>query len=290
MSPAALAFLAFMPDSGLPLTGDTSTKAWDLPRLDGHGRVAPAEYSVVWPTLRPVGTSRRVGRGMDMGEAQHYAWLAKSFGRTDYLPLSPDDLEALSGAGEPIGKYPGTHLFREGEAARAAYVIEEGTVELSRSGRSDRRIVGRVGVGAVIGDIAMFRGEPYISSARAVDRVRALRLDRDKLLPVLLAHPVIALRWLVAGLSQLERTQRRVLRLMHRTVKEQVAEMLLDEADGYGEIHLSQSALATLLGTTRQSVNEALAELRSEGAAETGYRLITVLDRRILADVAGRDA
>ena len=51
---------------------------------------------------------------MDVAEHQHFAWLARSFGRTDYLPLTPDDLGALSSAGEYVEKYPGTHLFEEG--------------------------------------------------------------------------------------------------------------------------------------------------------------------------------
>jgi CRP-like cAMP-binding protein len=140
-----------------------------------------------------------------------------------------------------------------------------------------------VKTGGVIGDIAMFRDEPYISSARAVDAVTAFRLERAKLLPTLIEHPRIAMRWLVAGLTQLESTQRRVIRLMHRTVKEQVAELLLEEADSFGEVHLSQSSLATLLGASRQSVNEALSELRAAGAATTGYRLVKVVDREALS-------
>jgi len=227
---------------------------------------------------------------MDNADQQHFAWLARSFGRTDYLPLTPADLAAIAGAGEYIDKYPGTHLFKEGSDATAAFVIKKGQVELYRTRAAGRRVVGRVGEGAVIGDIAMFQNQPYISSAQALDPVAAFRLDRTKLLPMLMEHPRIAMRWLVAGLSQLEATQRRVLKLMHRTVKEQVAEMLLDEADGYGEVHLSQSSLATLLGASRQSVNEALSELRREGIAETGYRLMRVLDRDGLAQVAGRDA
>ena len=103
-------------------------------------------------------------------------------------------------------------------------------------------------------------------------------------------HPRIALRWLVACLTQLEATQRRVLRLMQRTVREQVAEILLDESDAFGEVHLSQSSLATLLGASRQSVNEALSELRKEGLAETGYRVMRVVDRDGLAAAAGREA
>ncbi len=233
--------------------------------------------------------------GVDMGhgsitltttDQQHFAWLARTFGRTDYLPLSPADMAALSHTGSFIDKYQGTHLFREGDEATHAFVVEKGEVELYRTMNGSRRVVARTGEGNVLGDIAMFRGEPYISSARAIGPVSAFRFDRDKLLPVLIDHPIITLRWLVAGLSQLEATQRRVLRLMSKTVKEQVAELLLDEADGKGAIHLSQTAIATLLGASRQTVNEALSELRHNGAVETGYRHIVVKDRTKLSNVA----
>lgn len=225
---------------------------------------------------------------MDAADQQHFAWLARTFGRTDYLPLSAADLEALSQAGEFVEKYPDTHLFREGEESRYAYVVQRGRVELYRGKKPNRRIVGRVGEGSVIGDIAMFQDRPYISSARATEPVRAFRFERALLLQLLVQHPIIALRWLMAGLEQLESTQRRLVRLMHRTVKEQIAELLIDEADRYGEVHLSQASLATLLGASRQSVNEALGELRAAGAAETGYRLVKVIDGDVLATIVGR--
>ena len=227
---------------------------------------------------------------MTTTDEQHFAWLARGFGRTDYLPLSPADMAALSHTGTFIDKYQGTHLFREGEPAVHAYVIEKGEVELYRTASGRRRVVARAGEGNVLGDIAMFRGEPYISSARAIGPVSAFRFDRDKLMPVLLQHPVITLRWLVAGLSQLEATQRRVLGLMGRTVKEQVAGLLLDEADAKGAVHISQSAIATLLGASRQTVNEALADLRRDEAVETGYRHIVVRDRARLGKLAQPDS
>ena len=65
--------------------------------------------------------------------------------------------------------------------------------------------------------------------------------------------------------------------------------MLLDEADAYGEVQLSQASLATLLGASRQSVNEALSELRDHGFVETGYRLIRVVDAAGIAAVSGRE-
>lgn len=75
----------------------------------------------------------------------------------------------------------------------------------------------------------MFRGTPYMSSAQTVDPVRAFRFERVKLLRELARHPALCLRWLVAGLRQLEDTQRRVIRLMHKTVLSQVADLLVEE-------------------------------------------------------------
>lgn len=215
------------------------------------------------------------------------AWLARSFGRPDYAPLSSADLEMLVGIAEMVSKYPGTHLFKEDDPADAAFLVESGEVEIYRGAASSKRVVARVGPGSVLGDIALFRGRPYISSAQAVGRVRAFRFERTRLLPELAKHPAICLRWLVAGLGQLEETQRRVIYLMHKTVLGQVSDLLLEEADDRGEVHLSQSTIATLLGVSRQSVNEALSRLRDQNVVETGYRHIRVLDGDRLGVVAG---
>lgn len=225
-------------------------------------------------------------RVQQQADQQHMAWLARSFGRPDYAPLSPADLEMLVGTAEVIAKYPGTHLFKENEPATAAFLIESGDVEIYRGSGSARRVVSRVGPGSVLGDIAMFRNRPYISSAQAVGRVRAFRFERSRLLPELAQHPAICLRWLVAGLAQLEETQRRVIHLMHKTVLGQVSDLLLEEADSRGEVHMSQSTIATLLGVSRQSVNEALGRLRDQNVVETGYRHIRVIDTDRLDSVA----
>lgn len=219
---------------------------------------------------------------MERLEDQHAAWLARTFGRTDYLPLTRDDATALSQAGTVVDKYKGTHLFREGESSEAAFVLQEGEVELYRVSGTGRSVFGRIGAGAVVGDIAMFQGRPYLSSARAVTSVRALKLERESLIALLLARPVIAMRWLVNGLGQLEATQRSLIRLMNRTVLEQVSDLLHNEQDRFGEIRLSQATIAELLGASRQSVNEALGKLKDVGAIDTGYRRITVIDPDIL--------
>ncbi len=217
---------------------------------------------------------------------QHLAWLARSFGRPDYLPLTPDDLEVLAGVAELVKRFRGSHLFRQGEPAVAAYLIRDGQVDIYRTHTGTETVVARVGPGSVIGDIAMFGEGVYKSSVRAVDHVQAFRFDRDKLIPELAKHPSICLRWLVSGLNQLERTQRRIISLMHKTVLAQVADLLAEEAATAGKVALSQASIATLLGVSRQSVNEALGDLRERGLVETGYRMIEVRDLESLRGVA----
>ena len=73
---------------------------------------------------------------------------------------------------------------------------------------------------------------------------------------------------------------------MHKTVLRQVADLLGEEADAKGEVRLSQTTIATLLGVSRQSVNEALGRLREQGAVETGYRQIRVTDPDRLETIA----
>lgn len=230
-----------------------------------------------------------VGTGMQTADQQHLAWIARSFGRPDYLPLAAEDLRLLDDASDVVSKYPGTHLFKEGQEATAVFLIEEGEIDIYRTAFDRKRVVSRVGPGSVLGDIAMFGGGEYISSAQAVGRVRAFRFDRDRLLPELAKHPALCLRWLVAGLRQLEATQRRVIHLMHKTVLAQVADLLHEESKSGDDIELSQAAIATLLGASRQTVNESLATLKEIGAVETGYRRITVLDREAVARVAAED-
>ena len=230
-----------------------------------------------------------VGTGMQTADQQHLAWIARSFGRPDYLPLTADDLRLLDDASDQVSKYPGTHLFKEGQEATAVFLVEAGEIDIYRTAFDKKRVVSRVGSGSVLGDIAMFGGGEYISSAQAVGRVRAVKFERYRLLPELAKHPALCLRWLVAGLRQLEVTQRRVIHLMHKTVLAQVADLLHEESKVKADVELSQAAIATLLGASRQTVNESLATLKATGAVETGYRRITVLDRDVVAQVAADD-
>lgn len=223
---------------------------------------------------------------MGDAEQQHVDWLARSFGQPGYEPLRPADLDAIERVGESVSLPPGTYLFHEGDKASATFVIDQGQVEIFRGSGAGRRVVAHAGPGSVLGDVAMFSDKPHIADARASTLVRARRFERSRLLPELAVNPGLLLRWLVAALGRLESNQRHIVGLLHKTVLAQVADLLLEESARQPDVNLSQSTMAALLGVSRQSVNEALGQLRTMDIVDTGYRRVTILDRARLATVA----
>jgi len=231
-------------------------------------------------------------RDLDLHHPRRHSaggWIARTLGGTDEPALTRHDVEALLGAGDTVKLRSGAVLHREGEPVPAAHVLRSGRIELYRRGRSGDRVVGQVGPGGVVGDVSLFRGGSAMSSARVADDAVALRIDRHRVVALLLGHPRIAVRWLMAGLDELE-AARRVVRMLHGTVKEQLAELLVAEAGYSGDVSLSQAAIAAILGASRQSINEALADLRRSGLVATGYRTVQVLDAARLRHLAYPEA
>ena len=76
---------------------------------------------------------------------------------------------------------PGVFVFRAGDAADAAYVIESGAVEvlLERAGEPQR--INLLGAGALFGEIALLDGKPRTASVRAVEPTRLVRIQRSHL-------------------------------------------------------------------------------------------------------------
>jgi CRP-like cAMP-binding protein len=77
--------------------------------------------------------------------------------------------------------------------------------------------------------------------------------------------------------QRMKRVEARVEDLVFRSVRIRVARMLTELAESFGrpdgdrvviDIPLTQADLATLVGATRQTVNQALGELGREGLVE----------------------
>jgi S1-C subfamily serine protease/rhodanese-related sulfurtransferase len=91
----------------------------------------------------------------------------------------------------------GDVIFKEGDDARdEAYVIHAGAVEIRRNFDGVERVVNRIGEGAPLGEIGLFRKGPRSATAIAAEDVELLVLKQERLEWLVLNRPRLALEFL----------------------------------------------------------------------------------------------
>jgi CRP-like cAMP-binding protein len=94
------------------------------------------------------------------------------------LPLldgAPDDqIDALAACMTPATARPGEVLGREGEPGQVFWLLLEGRVEVTTRVSSGPRLLARAGPGAILGELALLRGQPRTASVTATETCRFL--------------------------------------------------------------------------------------------------------------------
>ncbi|MCA1675743.1 MAG: Crp/Fnr family transcriptional regulator, partial [Actinobacteria bacterium] len=170
-----------------------------------------------------------------------------------------------------------TVVFHGGQPTSGVWIVQHGRVELSVGSGRRRTVVGVLRPGDVDGDIQLLLDMPLPYTARALGDATLLALVADDFEHLLATSLPIARRWLSSVAGRLAASQMRLLGLLGRTLTEQVARLLLDEAVD-GQVALPQRTLAAMLGVQRPSLNKILKELEREGLVAVRYAAIDILD------------
>ena len=209
------------------------------------------------------------------GQSDQAMLLARTtlFGR-----LSEADRIAVALRMAPVTFEPGTLIFARGDAGEDIHVVEAGSVRLSVMTAEGRELaLLHAGAGEVLGEIATLDGGSRTADARAVGRVRTLKLSRTVLLGLMEARPVLA-REVIAFLCARLRATNDVLEgIALYPIEARIARFLVsavrlrgNSPDKDGRIALqlgmSQGDLALLIGASRPKVSAALQALEQGGA------------------------
>ncbi len=215
------------------------------------------------------------------------AWVARCVGRGSEAPLAPEDLAALATGLHTRVYERGSVLFRGGLAAEGVWIVQRGRVELAVGSGRRRAVVHVLRPGDVDGDIEYLLDMPLPYTARGLDECTVLFLGATDFEGLLARRPPIARRWLSSVAQRLATSQQRIIGLLGRSLTEQVARLLLDEAAGTGTVPLPQRTLAAMLGVQRPSLNKILKEFERTGWIELRYASIAIVDPKGLAGAAG---
>jgi CRP/FNR family cyclic AMP-dependent transcriptional regulator len=208
-----------------------------------------------------------------------------------FAELSPDELERVVSVAIPRSFPKGVRVFHEGDDSDACYVVRTGDLRVTREHSDGRAIaLATLGTGDFFGELAMLDGGSRSASVETLSDSELLALPAVDMRRVIASHGEIAAKLIVALTRRLRETNERVARQSFQTVPSRVAgvlaQLIAEEAipeDRNGiTVRMTQSDLAQLAGTSRESVSRFLATLERAGVVAVGRGRVTIVEPRRL--------
>ena len=212
-----------------------------------------------------------------------------------FSAMSPEQLVPLVGKLERRSYRKGQVILRQGYEGDSLFVIVSGRVRIfTLSPEGHDLSVSLVDRGNFFGEMALLDGEPRSANVEAMQRTVVLILHRQAFCSHLLSNPMAAIHVIETLSQRLRRTTESAEDLVSLTVPQRVVRKLLELVERYGvqqedgvliDLDLSQEAIASLAGTTRESANRVLSRLREQGVVQIERVRIRVLNPEKLAEM-----
>ena len=161
----------------------------------------------------------------------------------------------------------GDAIFREGETAREAFLLEEGRVRLLKRVRMVERSVMVCRPGDVFGESALVDERARSATAIALTDGIALALDRTTIGPLLISHPAVAKRLIDQLIGRLRDSEDQIEIMMLRDVPSKIVSALLKLArstGGSAELSVSPVELSIRVGLDVDTVKRHVQRLRDQ--------------------------
>ena len=210
--------------------------------------------------------------------------------------LSTEHVEKLRAASIYRDYSTGQTIFAPEREPHNLYLLERGLVRIYRlSPEGAESTFGYVAPGEVFGELAAFGSYQRESFAEAVRASRVWKIRASTFRQVMTVQPELAISITRQIGARFKRIESRVENLVFRDVRARLAHILLELAEDLGQkqggaivlqIEFTQAELATLVGSTRQTVNVQLREFEIEGILSRRQRRIAILSPEKLRNIA----
>jgi CRP-like cAMP-binding protein len=178
----------------------------------------------------------------------------------------------------------GDAVFYQGDPGTSLCIVQVGRIKLGLTSPEGREIIlDLFGPGEVFGELALFDGEPRSADAAAVEASELLLLDRDEFLGYLVRRPELAIQMLSTLAWRLRRDAQLLQDAAFLDVPARLARTILrlaaspDQRQPAVTPRLTQTDLAGMVGTTRETLNKWLAFYQDQGLIHWDKGRVTVL-------------
>lgn len=201
--------------------------------------------------------------------------------------LSNEEVDAVIGFASERRVPRGTLIFARGDEGSSMMAVLVGRVRISAVSSEGKEVtLNVIGTGEIFGEIALLDGQARSADATAVEDTVLMVVERKQFLPFLVSSPMLVERMLVVLCDRLRRTSLVLEEIALFDLPERLARLLVKLSSDYGrpaagggtriDLKLSQRDLATLVASSRETVNKQLRGWREKGLVDqvAGYLVV----------------
>ena len=224
---------------------------------------------------------------------KHDALLASPF----FQHMSAEELDEIIGFASERRVSKGSVIFTKGDPGTSMMAVMAGRVRVSSISADGREVtLNVIGAGEIFGEIALLDGKPRSADATTLDDTVLMVVERKHFLPFMLRNEALVERMLVVLCDRLRRTSLALEELALFDLPVRLARLITKLSHDYGrpvadgmriDMKLSQRDLATLVASSRETVNKQLRGWREQGVVDLVAGYIVVKDRAALERLVG---
>ncbi len=210
-----------------------------------------------------------------------------------FCNLSPKALSEYDAMSSHVMLPMGSVLFAEGQVARSVSVVCEGRIKLTKSSRDGKTLLVKIAKpGDVLGLSAALSKTPYEVTAQAIEHAQIKTFQQSDFLHFIQRHIEGSLHAAEFLSNEYRSALSDVCRLaLSSSIAGRVAHLLLELAaegetatEAQPEIHLplTHEDLASMLGSSRESVTRVLNDLRRKHIISIKGTKTTILQKEAL--------
>ncbi|MEM7549043.1 MAG: Crp/Fnr family transcriptional regulator [Bacteroidota bacterium] len=214
-----------------------------------------------------------------------------------YNVLCPHKVKRMADDHEFSNYKKGDYIYFPDEPANHIYLISDGRIKVGSFNNDGKEMVKAIlSKGEIFGEMGLAGEEKRGDFAQAMDdNVRICQLNIEDMKELMRDNQPLSLNMIKLIGWRLRKVERRIEGLVHKDAKTRVIEFLTELADEKGQKvgfetmiknHFTHKDIASLTGTSRQTVTTILNELREKNVITFDRRRILIRDVEKLSEEA----
>ena len=184
--------------------------------------------------------------------------------------------------------HKGEYILLAGDERKTLFIIRSGRVKIVKPLIDGSEQLIRISQdGDFFGDAMLFQEAPLAVNVEAMEATEICVLDGEELKKLLAKTPTILFKIVEQLTTRIDAMETNLSEICHKEVGPRVASFLLKNYDESETTYLlPKKDMASLLGTTRESVSRKLSEFQRAGYIEVDNNMIRLVNVTALSQIA----